>query len=58
MAWDTKLLFDDKGAGIFDPDDAVAPLTGGVLEGLGDDVDGDPVLTALPPGVLFIRIDE
>jgi len=44
MACDIKLLFDDNGAGIFDPEDAMAPRTGGVFEGLGDDVDGDPVL--------------
>ena len=54
MAWDIKLLFDDIGAGIFDPDKATAPLTGGVLPGLGDDV-ADPVAL---PGFLFIRIDE
>ena len=54
MAWDIKLLFDDIGAGIFDPDDATAPLTGGVLPGLGDDV-AEPVAL---PGFRFIRIDE
>ena len=54
MAWDIKLLLDDIGAGIFDPDDATAPLTGGVLPGLGDDV-AEPVAL---PGFLFIRIDE
>ena len=54
MAWDIKLRFVDKGAGIFDPDEAIVPLTGGVLGGFGDDVDGDPV----PLGFLFIRIDE
>ena len=54
MACDIKLLFDDNGAGILDPEDAMAPRTGGVFEGLGDDVDGDPV----PLGVLFIRMEE
>ena len=54
MACEIKLLFDDNGAGIFDPDDAIAPLTGGVVDGFGDDVEGDPV----PLGFLFIRMDE
>ena len=36
MACEIKLLFDDNGAGIFDPDDATAPLTGGVVDGFGD----------------------
>ena len=52
MACDIKLLFVDDGAGIFDPEDAIAPRTGGVFDGLGDDVEGEPV----PLGFLLIRI--